>query len=136
MDFPTSRRASPHPYTAFTSSAPRPPGSSDLCSSLSRGQSLPRRSYLLTSAVIELEADLRMNMQELIPTQTDSRRADSGEQPPAQVGALVVGGGHPGPGGVRTRGRRGIPVYVIDSQHCISNYSRYAKRVVRVDNIL
>ncbi len=45
-------------------------------------------------------------------------------------------GDHPGLGVVRSLGRRGIPVYVIDSQHCISNYSRYAKRVVRVDNIL
>jgi D-aspartate ligase len=52
------------------------------------------------------------------------------------VGALVVGGDHPGLGVARSLGRRGIPVYLIDDQHCISSYSRYAKRVVRVDNIL
>lgn len=51
-------------------------------------------------------------------------------------GALVVGGDHPGLGVVRSLGRRGIPVYVVDDQPCISKYSRYADRVIRVDDIL
>jgi len=51
------------------------------------------------------------------------------------VGALVVGGDHPGLGVVRSLGRRGIPVYVLDDQHCISSYSRYATRVLRFDDL-
>lgn len=54
----------------------------------------------------------------------------------ALVGALVVGGDHPGLGVVRSLGRRGIPVCVVDDQVCISRFSRYATRVIRVDNIL
>lgn len=54
----------------------------------------------------------------------------------AKVGALVVGGDHPGLGVVRSLGRRGIPVYVLDDQHCISRFSRYADRTIRVDDIL
>jgi D-aspartate ligase len=52
------------------------------------------------------------------------------------VGALVVGGDHPGLAIARSLGRRGIPVYVIDDQYCISSFSRYATKVVRVENIL
>src|SRR5258708_36927637 len=52
------------------------------------------------------------------------------------VGALVVGGDHPGLGVARSLGRRGIPVYIVDDQYCISRFSRYATRVVRVDNLL
>jgi D-aspartate ligase len=51
-------------------------------------------------------------------------------------GALVVGGDHPGLAVVRSLGRRGIPVYVVDDQPCISRFSRYTTRVVRVDDIL
>ena len=54
----------------------------------------------------------------------------------AAIGALVVGGDHPGLGVVRSLGRRGIPVYVVDDQPCISRFSRYARRVIRVSNIL
>lgn len=52
------------------------------------------------------------------------------------VGALVVGGDHPGLAVARSLGRRGIPVYVVDDQPCISSYSRFAKRVIRVPDIL
>ena len=54
----------------------------------------------------------------------------------AAIGALVVGGDHPGLGVVRSLGRRGIPVFVVDDQPCISSFSRYAKRVIRVPDIL
>jgi predicted ATP-grasp superfamily ATP-dependent carboligase len=59
---------------------------------------------------------------------TTSRRSD--------VGAVVVGGDHPGLGIARSLGRRGIPVYVLDDQYCISQFSRYATRVVRVEHLL
>lgn len=52
------------------------------------------------------------------------------------LGALVVGGDHPGLGVVRSLGRRGIPVYVIDDQPCISRFSRFVQRVIRVPDIL
>src|SRR5262249_48270598 len=45
------------------------------------------------------------------------------------------GGDHPGLGVVRSLGRRGIPVYVLDDQHCISSYSRYATRVLRFPDL-
>lgn len=52
------------------------------------------------------------------------------------VGALVVGGDHPGLAVARSLGRRGVPVYVIDDRPCISRFSRYAKRVIQVPDIL
>jgi D-aspartate ligase len=52
------------------------------------------------------------------------------------MGAVVVGGDHPGLAIVRSLGRRGIPVYVLDHQHCITSCSKYAARVVKVRNIL
>jgi D-aspartate ligase len=53
-----------------------------------------------------------------------------------RVGALVVGGEHPGLGVARSLGRRGIPVIVVDDQRSISSFSRYASRVVRVPDLL
>jgi len=52
------------------------------------------------------------------------------------VGALVVGGDHPGLAAARSLGRRGIPVYIIDDSPCISRLSRYATKVIKVDDIL
>lgn len=52
-----------------------------------------------------------------------------------EVGALVVGGDHPGLAIARSLGRHCIPVYIIDDEHPISTYSRYATRVVRVRNL-
>ena len=54
---------------------------------------------------------------------------------PQTVGALVIGGDHPGLAIARSLGRRNIPVYVIDDQLAISKYSRYATRVVRVKDL-
>jgi D-aspartate ligase len=51
------------------------------------------------------------------------------------VGAVVVGGEHPGLGIVRSLGRRGIPVCIIDDQHSVSQFSRYATRTVRVPDL-
>ena len=52
------------------------------------------------------------------------------------VGAVVVGGDHPGLGIARSLGRRGIPVFILDDQHSISSFSRYATKVIRVEDIL
>jgi D-aspartate ligase len=54
---------------------------------------------------------------------------------PGPVGAIVIGGEHPGLGIVRSLGRRGIPICVIDDQHSVSQFSKYATRVVRVKDL-
>ncbi|HEV2395493.1 MAG TPA: hypothetical protein VGS27_00945 [Candidatus Sulfotelmatobacter sp.] len=51
------------------------------------------------------------------------------------VGAVVVGGEHPGLGIARSLGRRGIPVCVIDDQYSISQFSKYVSRVIRVKDL-
>jgi D-aspartate ligase len=55
---------------------------------------------------------------------------------PERVGAIVIGGEHPGLGIARSLGRKDIPVWVIDDQHSISQFSKYVKRVVRVKDLL
>jgi D-aspartate ligase len=54
---------------------------------------------------------------------------------PQSVGALVVGGDHPGLGIARSLGRRGIPVYIMEDQQSISSFSRYASRVIRCKDL-
>jgi predicted ATP-grasp superfamily ATP-dependent carboligase len=61
------------------------------------------------------------------PAQFMQRRQD--------VGALVIGGDHPGLAIARSLGRRNIPVYILDDQHAISAYSRYRTRSVRVKDL-
>lgn len=53
-----------------------------------------------------------------------------------KIGAVVIGGDHPGLAIARSLGRRGIPVYVVEDQHSISAVSRYVTRVVRVKDLL
>jgi D-aspartate ligase len=52
-----------------------------------------------------------------------------------QIGAVVVGGDHPGLAIARNLGRRGIPVIVIDDQYSISKFSKYVTRVQRVPDL-
>jgi D-aspartate ligase len=52
-----------------------------------------------------------------------------------QIGAVVVGGDHPGLAIARSLGRRGIPVVVIDDQYSISKFSKYVTRVERVPDL-
>jgi D-aspartate ligase len=52
-----------------------------------------------------------------------------------QIGAVVVGGDHPGLAVARSLGRRGIPVVVIDDQYSISKFSKYVTRVERVPDL-
>ena len=51
------------------------------------------------------------------------------------VGAVVVGGDYQGLGIVRSLGRRGVPVCVIDDERSISPHSRYTTHAVRVDSL-
>jgi D-aspartate ligase len=56
-------------------------------------------------------------------SQVDQARWRAGECP----GAIVIGGDYQGLGIVRSLGRRGIPICVVDDEPSISRYSRYAK---------
>lgn len=53
-----------------------------------------------------------------------------------KIGAVIVGGEHPGLGIARSLGRKGIPICVIDDQRSVSEFSRYVDRVVRVKDLL
>lgn len=51
------------------------------------------------------------------------------------VGAIVLGGDFQGLGIVRSLGRRGAPVCVVDDEYSISRFSHYATRAVRVPDL-
>jgi D-aspartate ligase len=51
------------------------------------------------------------------------------------IGALVIGGDHPGLAIARSLGKRGIPVYILEDQLSISSYSRYVVRVLRAKDL-
>src|ERR1700683_3187426 len=51
------------------------------------------------------------------------------------VGAVVIGGDYQGLGIVRSLGRKGIPVCVVDDELSISRYSRYCTKFVRFENL-
>ena len=51
------------------------------------------------------------------------------------VGAVVIGGDYQGLGIVRSLGRHGIPVCVVDDELSISRYSRYCSKFVKLANL-
>jgi D-aspartate ligase len=51
------------------------------------------------------------------------------------VGAIVVGGDYQGLGIVRSLGRHGVPVCIIDDEHSIARFSRYATHSVRTASL-
>jgi D-aspartate ligase len=53
----------------------------------------------------------------------------------SDVGAVVVGGDYQGLGIVRSLGKRGIPVCVIDDERSIARFSRYATHSVHVESL-
>ena len=55
--------------------------------------------------------------------------------PAPDVGAIVIGGDYQGLGIVRSLGRRGVPVCIIDDERSIGCFSRYTTHAVRVDNL-
>src|SRR5229473_1623268 len=67
---------------------------------------------------------------------TNSFRIIQRNTPPNGVpGAVIIGGDYQGLGIVRSLGRKGIPVCVIDDEHSISRYSRYTSIAVSVPNL-
>jgi D-aspartate ligase len=57
----------------------------------------------------------------------------NGQHPP--VGAVVVGGDFHGLAIVRSLGRRGIPVVVVDNEHSIARFSRYTTHYLKVPGL-
>jgi D-aspartate ligase len=51
------------------------------------------------------------------------------------VGAIVIGGDYQGLGIVRSLGRQGVPVCVVDNEHSLSRFSKYTKHFVRADDL-
>jgi D-aspartate ligase len=51
------------------------------------------------------------------------------------LGGVVVGGDYQGLGIVRSLGRQGVPVCVIDDEHSISRYSRYTTHTIAVPDL-
>ncbi len=51
------------------------------------------------------------------------------------VGAIVIGGDYQGLGIVRSLGRKGIPVCVVDDELSISRYSRYCTKFMKFGNL-
>lgn len=51
------------------------------------------------------------------------------------VGAVVIGGDYQGLGIVRSLGRQGIPVCVVDDELSISRYSRYSTKFVKLADL-
>jgi D-aspartate ligase len=58
-----------------------------------------------------------------------------GQSGGAKVGAVVVGGDFHGLGIMRSLGRHGIPVCVVDDEYSIGRFSRYATHSVRAPNL-
>src|SRR5256712_9759282 len=61
-----------------------------------------------------------------------SSTVGSSEKP---IGAVVVGGDYQGLGIVRSLGRHAVPVCVVDDEHSIARFSRYANRRVTVPDL-
>jgi D-aspartate ligase len=70
-----------------------------------------------------------------IPTSRTGNSAIAAQDGSEVVGAIVIGGDHPGLGIARSLGRRSIPVCIIDDQRSASHFSRYAAQVVRVKDL-
>jgi D-aspartate ligase len=51
------------------------------------------------------------------------------------VGAVVIGGDYQGLGIVRSLGRHGVPVCVVDDELSIARYSRYSTKFMKVANL-
>jgi D-aspartate ligase len=57
------------------------------------------------------------------------------KQSTSAIGAIVLGGDYQGLGIVRSLGRRGIPVVVIDDEPSVARYSRFASQTIRVPRL-
>src|SRR2546430_746007 len=74
-------------------------------------------------------------MQNLLENKTTEHKSASWDAPPHDVGAVVIGGDYQGLGIVRSLGRRGVPVCIIDDERSIGCFSRYTTHAVRVGSL-
>ena len=63
-------------------------------------------------------------------SEIEQTRKEVGQGP--APGAVVIGGDYQGLGILRSLGRRGVPVCVVDDEHSISRYSKYCTHFVKV----
>jgi D-aspartate ligase len=85
----------------------------------------------MTDEVLGREVDAREQsprIEALSPAQLAMRR-------PHRVGAVVVGGDYQGLGIVRSLGRHGIPICIVDNERSISRFSHYATHAVHVTDL-
>ena len=52
-----------------------------------------------------------------------------------KVGAVITGGDFQALGAIRTLGRKGIPVTVLDKDLCISKYSKFVKKCIKAPSL-
>jgi predicted ATP-grasp superfamily ATP-dependent carboligase len=71
----------------------------------------------------------------LSAARSDDSHLPTAAQKVGPPGAVVVGGDYQGLGILRSLGRRGFPVCVVDDEHSISRYSRYCTHFVSVPNL-
>lgn len=62
-------------------------------------------------------------------------QSPAGALPTRGVGAVVLGGDYQGLGIVRSLGRHGVPVCIVDDEHSISRLSRYAGSSERIADL-
>ncbi|PYR76123.1 MAG: ATP-grasp domain-containing protein [Acidobacteria bacterium] len=67
-----------------------------------------------------------------MPARFEDNQKTSGIRP---TGAVVVGGDYQGLGIVRSLGRQGVPVCVVDDECSIARYSRYATHAIRTSSL-
>ena len=63
------------------------------------------------------------------------RRRQAPRRRHTTVGAVVIGGDYQGLGIIRSLGRRGVPICVVDDEHSIGRFSRYTTRAVKVADL-
>ena len=66
-------------------------------------------------------------------SEIEQTRDEVGQGP--APGAVVVGGDYQGLGILRSLGRRGVPVCVVDDEHSISRYSKYCTHFIKVPSL-
>lgn len=77
---------------------------------------------------------MNQSITEPIATSTAEPSPD-GPRFQGSAGAIVIGGDYQGLGIVRSLGRHGVPVCIIDDEHSISRFSRYSTHAVSVPDL-
>src|SRR5947207_192028 len=127
-----SPRGSKHRRPPCTLSGRRPPGASGRSCGSARGpnsrvgrsNAASRKPKSVRSSPSDRATSRKRRMEKC--DVIDPRRPGA----PGSPGAVVVGGDYQGLGIVRSLGRRGVPVCVVDDEHSIARFSRYATHSV------